>query len=176
MSEPRTLARPYAKAAFDYAFERGVVAAWHEALNVAAAVADDSAAARYIGDPRVSGSELKSLFAPRGEAPEGYENFLDLLVENDRLALLPELAELYTELREAAEQTLSVKVRSATPMSDDVRQKFEAALKRRTQREIELEVESDPSLIGGAIVHAGDMVIDSSVRGRLNRMAQALTN
>ena len=176
MSEPRTLARPYAKAAFEFARQHDVVQAWHDALSLGAAVASSDAASAFVGDPRISDAELKALFEPRGETPKGYENFLNLLVHNDRLSLLPELAELYGEFREAAERKLSVKIRAANPISEDQREKFRAALAKRTQREIELEVESDPDLIGGAVVHAGDMVIDSSVRGRLDRMAQALTN
>ena len=170
-----TLARPYARAAFAQARESGAVEMWAASLAFAAAIARDPQAARVMGDPRIAAGQLVQLFLPQGTNAEGaFARFLETLVENRRLALLPEIADAFAELKREHEQVLRVTVRSAVALDAETEQSMRAALKRRFGREIELKTAVDESLIGGALIDAGDVVIDGSVRGRLARMQTAL--
>src|SRR6185436_1681035 len=119
--------------------------------------------------------QLVQLFLPQGVgADDAFARFLEALVENRRLALLPEIADAYAELKREHERVLQVTVRSAVALDADTEQAMRAALKRRFGREIELHTAVDENLIGGAVIDAGDVVIDGSVRGRLARMQTAL--
>ena len=170
-----TLARPYARAAFAQARESGAIDAWAGHLAFAAAIARDPQAARVLGNPRIAAGQLVQLFQPQGaDAAHPFSNFLAMLVENRRLALLPEIAEGFDELKREHERVLQVTVRSAVPLDADAEQTMRSALARRFGREIELRHSVDESLIGGAVIDAGDVTIDGSVRGRLARMQTAL--
>ena len=170
-----TLARPYARAAFSQARESGAIDAWAGHLAFAAAIARDPQAARVLGNPRVATGQLVQLFQPRDtDAAHPFSNFLAMLVENRRLALLPEIAEGFDELKREHERVLQVTVRSAVPLDGDAERAMRDALKRRFGREIDLRQSLDESLIGGAVIDAGDVTIDGSVRGRLARMQSAL--
>lgn len=175
MSSPSTLARPYARAAFETAQGANALASWQNALVFSALVAEEPAARRLLGHPAVEDTELVSLFMPKDGAPEAFEAFLTVLAENQRLGVLPEIAEQFTTLKDQAEQTLSVTVESAQPLSDEYRHQLERALARRFGKNIEMDVKVDESMLGGAVIRAGDTVIDGSVRGKLARMAAALT-
>ena len=168
-----TLARPYARAAFAQARESGAIDAWAGHLAFAAAIARDPQAARLLGNPRIATGQLVQLFQPR-DTDAAFSNFLAMLVENRRLALLPEIAEGFDELKREHERVLQVTVRSAVPLDGDAERAMRDALKRRFGREIDLRQSLDESLIGGAVIDAGDVTIDGSVRGRLARMQSAL--
>jgi len=176
MSELNTVARPYAQAAFDLARESGTLAQWSEMLGFAAAVSADSAMREAIDSPNLSVVEQADLFAQvcGDQIDDQGINFVKLLAENRRLTLFPEIAELYEELRAEAEGTLEATVISAKPMSDAQQQEMADALKARFNRDIILQVEVDESIVGGAIIRAGDTVIDGSVRGKLEKFATAL--
>ena len=170
-----TLARPYARAAFAQARDSNAVDAWAAQLAFGAAIARDPQAARVMGDPRVSPAQLAQLFLPQGMGGEDtFARFLATLVENRRLALLPEIADGFAELKREHDRVLQVTVRSAVALDGETEQAMRAALKRRFGRDIELRTTIDESLIGGAVIDAGDVTIDGSVRGRLERMQTAL--
>ena len=177
MTERSTLARPYAEAAFQFASERKALGAWSEMLRLAAAVASDPQMAALADNPRLPRAEFISFFldvcGKRVDAEVG--NFLRVLHENRRLVLLPEIARLYDELRAAAESRVEAEVASAFEIGDAQLKSIAAALKKRFGRDITLTTRIDPSLVGGVVIRAGDLVIDGSVRGQLHALATHLT-
>lgn len=175
MSQALTLARPYARAAFAIAKDAGTLSAWSEALAFAARVAADPQVAALLGNPRLTQVDAATLLAPEN-AGETFGNFLGLLFDNRRLPLLPEIAGLFDELRFEAERVVKAKVTSAATLPADELDTIKAALKRRFGRDVEIETAVDASLIGGAVIDAGDVVIDGSVRGKLERLQTALSH
>ena len=178
MSQPLTLARPYARAAFELALSGGnALGDWARKLAFAAQVAANPAAHALLGNPRVTSAELASLFLENGEpADSSFASFVSLLAENQRLHALPEIAALFEQRKREAEQVLQVRVRTAAPIDAAETAKLKDALKRRFGRDIELEQTLDPAVLGGAIIDAGDVVIDGSVRGRLHQLEAALAH
>ena len=177
MSQPLTLARPYARAAFELASSANAVGDWARRLAFAAQVAANRDVNALLGNPRVGPAELASLFLENDEAADSpFTNFVGLLADNQRLQALPEIAALFEQRKREAEQILQVRVRTATPIDAAETAKLKDALKRRFGRDIELEQTLDPAVLGGAIIDAGDVVIDGSVRGRLHQLEAALTH
>lgn len=178
MSGAATLARPYARAAFQVARDQQDFRGWSGRLNLSAQVALDPRVVGLIGHPRLSRAAQVKLFMPDGEPQLGssYGNFLALLAEHGRLSLLPEVLAQFEQLRADAERTLKVSVRSAVKMDEAELARLQAALKVRFKRDIAIEQEVDASLIGGAVIDAGDEVIDASLKGKLKRMETALTH
>lgn len=173
MSQALTLARPYARAAFGIARDEGAFAAWSQALGFAAQVAADPRVAGILANPKLSDDEAVTLLAAPG-AGESVSRFLRMLSENRRMALLPEIAGLYEELRHEAERVVKATVTSATALPDAELESIRAALRTRFGREVELDTAIDESLIGGAVIDAGDVVIDGSLKGKLARLQSAL--
>ncbi|HOV56908.1 MAG TPA: F0F1 ATP synthase subunit delta [Rhodanobacteraceae bacterium] len=177
MSSSETLARPYARAAFELAREAKSLGEWAQKLDFAAALAADGRVRALIGNPRLSPAQLAGLFLPQGEqVGSAFANFIATLAENRRLALLPDIAQGYAAAKREAEGTLRVRVRAASVLESAQAEALKAALANRFGKRIELDSEVDESLIGGAVIDAGDVVIDGSVRGRLQRLAQTLTH
>ena len=177
MSSAHTIARPYARAAFELAQAANDLPAWAGHLAFAAAVANEPQAAALIGNPRLSVADLNGLFLPPGVAADGsFGNFLSTLAASRRLAALPEIAEQFMARKREAEQVLKVVVRTAVAMEPAQAEAMKAALAKRFRRSIEMVSTLDPDLLGGAVIDAGETVIDGSVRGRLARMAQALAH
>lgn len=175
MSSLRTLARPYARAAFELAQGAGDLAAWHQSLQTAAMLVADPAAREWLDNPRLSAQQQAALFMPADtDADSAFGRFLHLMSENGRLSLLPEIADLYAELRAEAERTLTVRVRSAAAIDAVQQQMLTGALAKRFERAVELDIEIDPELLGGAVIDAGEVVIDGSLRTRLARLGEAL--
>lgn len=175
MASAMTLARPYARAAFELARKDATLADWSGKLGFAAQVANDPQLVGLLGSPRVGQAELESLFLPDAVAADSpFANFIHVLADNGRLAVLVEVAAIFELLKAEAEKITRVRVRTAAPIDDAETAKLSAALKRRFGGEIEIERSVDPAVIGGAIINAGDIVIDGSVRGRLARLEQAL--
>ena len=176
MADKSTIARPYAKAAFEEARDHGRLGPWAEALRTAAAVVRDSRVEALLGNPRVTPEELATLVIEIAgpQLDEEGRNFVRTLAGNRRLPLLPEIAALFDELKSEAEGVVDVTVTSAAPLDDSQRGKLAAALQRRLGRSVHLQCATDPTLIGGAVLRAGDLVIDGSLRGRLERIAYAL--
>lgn len=177
MAEKTTLARPYAQAAFEIARSQGALARWSETLHYAAAIGSHDDVRSLIGNPRVKKGQLMQLILDIGGAQfdEKAQNFLRLLAENDRLGLLPEIAALYETLRAEAERKVEAQVVSAYPLDDAQQNQIVVALKRRLGREVALKASVDPLLVGGAIIRAGDLVIDGSVNGHLANLTAALS-
>ena len=178
MSALTTLARPYAKAAFRLAEERGALPAWDEMLGLAASIASDKTVARLIENPEVSASQALGLIADAGgkHFDERFRRYLSVLADNGRLSLLGEIAAIYRRLRQAAERRLVARVVSAVEMDEDQKDRMQRALSKRFDAEVELENEIDPAVIGGAVIYAGDEVIDGSLRGRLRKLEQSLVS
>ena len=190
MSQSLKLARPYARALFALARDggsdggtadgRGIIASWSRALGFSAQVAADPRVASLLGNPKLTDADAVTLLSPAdaqdGGADVAYGRFLAVLAENRRLGLLPEIAGLYEELRADAERVVKARVTSATALPASELDTITAALKQRFGREVEVETAVDESLIGGAVIDAGDVVIDGSLRGKLARLQAALAN
>ncbi|HSX59924.1 MAG TPA: F0F1 ATP synthase subunit delta [Tahibacter sp.] len=177
MSSAESLARPYARAAFDLARESNALTEWSSKLEFAAAVVRSPQVQTLIGNPAFGGDKLVSLFLPQDEkADSAFANFVATLAANRRLPILAEVADGFAALKRAAEGVLKVTVRAAVPLEAGQSDALKAALAKRFGRQIELTSTIDESVIGGAIIDAGDTVIDGSVRGRLERLAQSLTH
>ena len=178
MSSLATLARPYAKAAFELARAGQALAAWDDMLGLAAAMVAEESMASLIESPDVGKNQVVEIITDAaGEAfNTRFRGFLSVLAANDRLPLLPQVAELYRGLREEAENRLRVKVVSAVPLDEEQSGRLKEALARRFECEIELDNEIDAGIIGGAVVYAGDQVIDGSLQGRLNKLSSSLAN
>ena len=168
MADSATVARPYARAAFEHAHAAGQLAPWGEMLSRAGAAVTDERVASLIGNPHVLRADLVALVAEvAGAAGDG-------IADNNRLALLPQVAEQYEALRADVENTVDVTVASAFPLTAEQSDKLAQALTRRLRRTVRLTATVDPSLIGGAVVRAGDFVIDGSLRGRVERLANTM--
>ena len=177
MSNALSFARPYARAAFELARSDNALGPWAGKLAFAAQVAADPRVASLFGDPRVAEGDLVALVMPEGETADStFTNFVRVLADNGRLPVLPEVGALFEELKQEAERMLKVNVRSATPIDATETARLKDALKRRFGRDIEIEQSIDAGVLGGAIIDAGDVVIDGSVRGQLTRLQQALTS
>ncbi len=176
MAENSTLARPYAQAAFEIAQAQDNLAGWSKMLNAIASVVADESVQSIIGNPRVSKAQLTSLVTDvcgEGLDQQG-RNFVSLVIENDRLVLMPEILSLFEQQRAEAEATLQAEVISAFELSKAQEASIAAALKKRLGREVTLTSRKDDTLLGGAVIRAGDLVIDGSVTSQLNKLAGAL--
>ena len=178
MAELTTIARPYAKAAFVFAKEQGALDKWEKMLGLAAAVAGDASMRAYLDQPELDDAAKVSAFAEvcGDELDESGRNFIAQLAHNKRLPLLPVILELFHALLAAEQQFTDVELVSAFEMDDAVAEKLVAALKKRLGTDVNVTTSVDKSLIGGVLVRAGDTVIDGSVRGRLNRLAEQLNS
>jgi F-type H+-transporting ATPase subunit delta len=177
MADKTTIARPYAKAAFQEAKAANRLGPWSKALRIAATVVQDPRVRNLLGNPAVSNAELAKLVIDLAgpQLDEQGRNFVQTLAENRRLAYLPEISTLFDELKDEAEGVIDVTVTSAAPLENGQLEALSTALQRRLKRQVRLQCETDPSLIGGAVLRAGDLVIDGSVRSRLDRIAHELT-
>ncbi|HCB12683.1 MAG TPA: F0F1 ATP synthase subunit delta [Gammaproteobacteria bacterium] len=181
---PTAAARPYARAAFEEAQETGNLPLWSELLSTAAAVAADPALQRLLGpwNPQMRGDQKAELVAGvcrdvRGdeEAPEAFVTFLKMLAEFHRLHMLPSIAVLFERLRAEAESILHAELISSATVTDTQRNRVIAALKAKFHRDVALDCKIDESLIAGAVIRVGDLVIDGSARGRLDKLVTALS-
>lgn len=176
MAEKSTIARPYAVAAFGLAQEQDDLAKWSDMLGFAAIVIADEAMQDYINNPAVDQDKLSRLMIEvcSDQLNDMGKNFIKVLVANKRLGVLPEIAALYNQLRAEAEKTVEAEVISAFPLTDAQKDSLLAGLKKRLGREVNLVSKVDENLLGGAIVRAGDLVIDGSVSGQLGKLQTAL--
>lgn len=176
MAEKTTIARPYAQAVFDLAQQRKELPRWSDMLQLAAAVAADPRVSALVGSPRVTDEQLTKLFLDicGDKLSSEAQNLIRLLVENGRLDVLTEIAALYETYRAEAERTVEAKVISAFPVDEAQKKQIITMLKKRLGREVSLSCETDKSLLGGAIIRAGDLVIDGSVTGQLAKLEVAL--
>ncbi len=175
MAELSTLARPYAEAVFRLAREKNALADWSGRLATLAAIVSNDQMRTVIADPGTSAGRAAELIGSIASADEAGKNLLAVLAGNDRLMLLPEIAAQYEVLKAEAEGVLEATIVSAQEISEAQKTELMAALKARFGRDVEAAVRVDESLIGGAVITVGDQVIDGSVKGRLQKMAAALT-
>jgi len=176
MAEAITVARPYAQAAFDEARELGELKNWSDILQSVAQAVINPEVRAIITSPRIIKSQLVDLMLALsgGKVSEIQLNFIKLLIEGQRLTLLPEIVMLFEIMRAEAEKNVDVVVTSAFDLSEAQKQKITVALKKRMGREIRLSCETDRKLLGGIIIRAGDKVIDGSARTHLSELANAL--
>lgn len=173
----QTLARPYARAAFDLAKSDGLLADWSRRLQLSAQIAAMPDIATALARPDMPQADQVAFLLPVGDTVDGtFGRFLAVLAENKRLALLPEIAAQYEVLRADDERIVKARVRTAVALEPTQIETLKSALKRRFGREVELDNEVDASVLGGAIIDAGDVVIDGSVRGRLTQLHNVLTH
>lgn len=177
MAEAITIARPYANAVFSLAQEKGELKAWSDLLAVLAQCVSEPEMQSIITSPAVSDEQVVDVLADiAGDSmTTDAKHFLALLAENDRLLLMTEITVLFEALRAEAEKQMTADVISARELSPEQADKISAALKQRLGRDITLNTSIDESLLGGAIIRAGDLVIDGSALGKLNRLANAIT-
>jgi F-type H+-transporting ATPase subunit delta len=178
MAEAATIARPYAKAAFLAARDARALPAWSDALRSGSGLIADARIADLVTSPKLSADQLVSLFAGLGgtQIDPQWQNFLRLLASNKRLEVLPSIAAQYELLRAQYENELDVQVTSAIALSAQQQTQLAAALKTRFKRDIRITTAIDAGLLGGAVIRAGDLVIDGSINGRLQRLASDLAN
>ena len=176
MAENLTIARPYAEAVFSSADASGKLQAWSQALQRLAMIVSDADMHNAIGDPKVGPEQLYGLVAAgTGDALNAEaQNFVRVLIENDRLAVLPEIATLFESLKNDREGVIEAQIKSAFPVDDAALAQLVSDLERRFKRKVRPQVTVDRALIGGALITVGDEVIDGTVRGRLASMVSAL--
>ncbi|MCY1392472.1 ATP synthase subunit delta [compost metagenome] len=176
MAELTTLARPYAKAAFEYAHAHQQLAEWSVALGVLAAVSQDDTVRQLLKEPQLTAAtKAESLIEVCGDKLiASSQNFVRTVAENKRLDLLPTITEMFEQLKAEQEKLVEVEVTSAFALSQEQQDKLAKALSARLSREVRLHASEDASLIGGVVIRAGDLVIDGSVSGKLAKLAEAL--
>ncbi len=172
------LARPYARAAFALAEEAGDLAGWSQRLELLGALVGDHRVAGAIRAPRASRTERGQMVLRMAadHLDQGATNLVRLLAENGRLTLLPDIAAQFEQLRRDAEHRVEAEVRSAAALTPEQEERIAERLRQRLNREVTLHCIVDETLLGGAIVRAGDLVIDGSIRGRLDRLATRLAH
>lgn len=178
MAELVTIARPYAEAVFKLAREKENFAAWADMLELLATVARDPQMQACFGNPNLSAQQMENLVL--GVVGDKLDvlgrNFVQALVHNGRLELIPQINDLYQALKREHEGALEAKIISALPISDEQSRQLILRLEKKYQRKISARVEIDPQLIGGVKIMVGDKVIDATVRGKLEAMTAALTH
>lgn len=167
-----TIARPYAKAVFEIALAEQALDNWSDVLFILASISLDADVQTLIQKPGFPADELASIFIEVAGAKlsEGGKQFVKVLTDNKRLMVLPEIHATYEALKAEQEKSLEVSVISFASMSDKQKQALSESLKSRLQREITINETVDPSILGGAIIRAGDLVIDGSVKGKLEKL------
>jgi len=176
MAENSTIARPYAQAAFDIAKEKGDLKSWSDMLQYIAAVTSDAVMSDMISNPAIEREKVVEIIVDvcGDNLNDLAKNFVKVLADNGRLNIVTEIALGYEEHRAEAEKTVEAEVTSAFPLSDAQIKSMTEALKKRLGREVTLNTNVDETIVGGAIIRAGDLMIDGSVSGQLDRLATSL--
>ena len=175
MSELANIARPYARAAFNFAVEQQAIDKWQQMLSFAAAVSADETMKQLLSSTMAAGSLSEIFIKVCGEElDQSAQNLVRVMAENGRLKALPEVLEAYVKLRSEYEKEVSVDVTSAVELSQHQIAELGASLEERLARKVKLNCNVDPALVAGVVIKAGDMVIDGSIRSKLNRLADAL--
>jgi F-type H+-transporting ATPase subunit delta len=176
MSSLTTLARPYAKAAFELARSDDNLAGWDGMLSAAAAVTAEERMANWLQSPHSTADKAVEIIseAMGGDVDPRFQSYLGVLADNGRLSLCSEISRMFGQLRQEAEKRLLVRVVSAVALQDSEAERIQSALTKRFDREITLNNEIEPDVLGGAIIYAGDQVIDGSLLGRLKRLESSL--
>ncbi|MDP4537137.1 F0F1 ATP synthase subunit delta [Alkalimonas collagenimarina] len=175
MSELTNIARPYAKAAFDFALEHNALSGWQQMLAFAAEVAKDEQMNVFLRSNSTADTQANLFNQVCGEQfDQPVQNLIKLMAENQRLLALPEVFVQFSELKDDHEREISVDVIAATELNAAQQEKLAAALSKRLARKVKLNCSVDPNVVGGMLMKAGDMVIDGSIRGKLDRLITTL--
>jgi F-type H+-transporting ATPase subunit delta len=176
MAELATIARPYAEALFRVA-KSGNLAQWSDLVSEMAQVAAHPDVKAFVGNPKISKQQIGDAFLSLLKTNTGAEakNFIGMLVENDRLTLLPEIGEQFQALKNAQEGAADAEIISAFALSDAQVKDLVTTLEKKFGRKLNPSVTVDDALIGGVRVVVGDQVLDTSVRAKLQKMHTALT-
>ena len=178
MAELSTLARPYAKAAFEFAADAGDLQGWSKSLSTAGAVAEQQAVVKFLSSPNATAAQQAAAVNDIcGDALSATgQNFIAILSENRRLQLLPHISHQFEIMKANREKAVDVEVVSAYELDAVQQEKLSDALGEKLKRNINMQVSFDKSLLGGAVIRAGDTVIDGSIRGRLAKLAESLNS
>lgn len=177
-AENTTVARPYARAAFSVALdEASGLASWSRMLSLLSAAVILGPVRQALDNPRLTTAQEASLLLEimGEELSDQGKNFVSVLAEYGRMSLLPTIYALFELMKAHHEKTMDVSLISAFEVSDEDTLKLAAALKKRLQRDINFSATVDKSLLGGVIIRTEDTVIDNSVRGKLQKLAQVLS-
>jgi F-type H+-transporting ATPase subunit delta len=176
MSDFTTAARPYAKAVFELGSESKTLEKWSSSIAFMAAVASDAQMQAALASPKLAQLQRADVFlaACKGDISKEAENLVRVLAENNRLVILPNIAEQFEELRASAENIVDATIISASALSASQSKAYAAALEKRLGKKVQLKSEVDENLLGGAVIRAGDSVIDGSLKGRMQQLAHEL--
>jgi len=172
------LARPYARAVFELANSKDQLQEWSDRLALMAAVVSNDTMQQLLSNPRLSKGEAGALVirACGEDIGDNAANLLNMLAENGRLGQLPMIAALYNRFRDEAQGTVEAEVISAMPLSEAQKSAITEALKRRLGRDVQLNCSVNEDLVGGAVIRAGDLVIDGSAVEYLRQLSSALVH
>ena len=178
MSELTTAARPYARAVFEMAEAAGQLSEWSETLGLMGAIANNEQVRKLLATPKMAKQSGAEAFVQLcdNKLNDQAKNLVSMLAENDRLSLLPEMSVIYETLKDEAEGSVEAKVTTAKKLTQAEEKSIADALKNRLGRNVKLKVSVDEALLGGAIIHAGDLVIDGSIQGRLVKMTSVMSS
>ncbi len=178
MAELNTVARPYTKAAFEYALDKGSLDQWATMLSTAAQVVQDSVMAQVLNNPALTYEQKADVLISvcEQQLDQSGKNFIVLLAEKARLPLLPEIALQFEQLKAAQEKSVDVNLTTAYALDDQQQQKLAQALSTKLGREVKLTSQVDKSILGGVVIRSNDLVIDGSVRARLAKLAEAMNS
>jgi F-type H+-transporting ATPase subunit delta len=176
MAELSTLARPYARAAFEFAVNVNDLAAWSASLSTAAKVSQAENMQKVLSSPSLTSEQQAKQFVDvcGDELSANAQNFIKVLAENKRLPLLPEITSLFDEFKANREKSVEVEVATVFELDEALQQKLAATLSEKLEREVNLQTTIDKDLIGGVVIRAADIVIDGSISGRLAKLSEAM--
>ncbi|ARN73985.1 F0F1 ATP synthase subunit delta [Oceanicoccus sagamiensis] len=178
MAELSTLARPYARAAFEFAANADDLATWSKQLATAAVVANADNMVKVLTSPSLTSAQQATHFLEvcGDELTANAQNFIKVLADNKRLPLLPTISALFEEFKANREKSVEVEVATAFELDAAIQEKLATALSGKLERDVNVQTVIDKNLLGGVVVRAADVVIDGSVRGRLNKLAEAMNS
>jgi F-type H+-transporting ATPase subunit delta len=177
MAELNTVARPYTKAVFEFARDAGTIQDWSQSLNDAAQVASDDVMKSILGNPALtSDAKADAFISVLDNLDDSGQNFIRLLAENKRLALIPEIAVQFEQLKANQESNVEIDVTTAYELDEQQQQKLTQALSAKLGRDVALSSTIDKSILGGVVIRTQDLVIDGSVRARIAKLAEVLNS
>ncbi len=176
MAELSTLARPYARAAVEYAVAANDLENWSKQLITAATVSQADKIVDVLTSPSLTSSQQAQIFLEVcGDDLSGNaQNFIKVLAENKRIVLLPEIATLFEQFKTNREKSVDVELSTAFELDAALQEKLSAALSSKLEREVKVQSKVDKDLLGGVLIRAADVVIDGSIRGRLAKLAESM--
>ncbi len=178
MAELITLARPYARAAFEAADQKENLLEWSAMLQVSKIVSEHELVQNYISNPALTATEKATLFIDvcDGRLNDQGKNFIGVLAENHRLTLIPEIVELFEQLKRQKDKTVDIELQSAFDVTEAQQQTLATVLSKMLGRTVNIEATTDKTLIGGVFIRAENQVIDASVRGKLKKLAETMNS